>query len=198
MSIGNLAKLNRSSQNAVFAALIVIAAVALYNWIVAPQVGYLFAAQQYESAVGKTEEKNKIIAGEVKVKTKKLEELREQFTQAQDILFTPDGAKKFFADLQTISEETGCTVRSFNLNVSKPCPGDKRSKDTLGMVADSAILNVIGQYNSIIRLAEKLQNHPQKVWIDSLKIEILDFGSAQLKCDMTITIYTIQNKEAAL
>lgn len=198
MSIGNFAKLNRSSQNAVFAALIVIAAVALYNWIVAPQVGYLFAAQQYESAVGKTGEKNKTIAGEVKVKTKKLEELREQFALSRGILFTPDGAKKFFADLRTISKETGCTVHSFNLNVSKPGNRDKRSEDILGMVANSATLSVIGRYNSIIGLVEKLQNHPQKVCIDSLKIEIFDFGSAQLKCDMTITVYTIQDKDGAL
>ena len=56
MIIGNFAKLNRSTRDSVFAALIVIAAIAMYNWIVAPHVDYLFAAQQYEFAIEKSVE----------------------------------------------------------------------------------------------------------------------------------------------
>jgi hypothetical protein len=198
MITDSLAKLNRSSRNSVFAALIVIAGVAMYNWIVSPHVTYLYAAQKYASAVGKIVEKNKAITRELDGKKKELGKLRDQYSQCLGLLFTPDEAKEFFGDLQTIPEETGCTVYSLNLVVGKAGLKDKRSEDTSGMVANSAILSVSGQYNNIMKLLEKLQNRPQKVWVDSFKIEIIDFGSAQLKCNMTITIYTIKDREVTL
>jgi hypothetical protein len=198
MLTGSINKLNRSSQNAVFAALVIISTIAMYSWIVAPQISYLSAAQQYESAVGNIMDNNKALARKIEAGTKKLKESHEQLLRSQNVLFTPEEAKKFFGDLQTTLEETGCTVHSLNLVGSKTPPKNKRSKDTSGIVANSAMLSVIGQYNSIIRLLEKLQNCNQKIWIDSFKMEIFDFGSAQLKCGMTITIYTIQDKEAAL
>ena len=201
MLIDNLANLNRSTRNTIFTALIIIATIAMYNWIVAPHVTCLFAAQQYESAVSKAVEKNKVIAREVETKTKKLEELYEQLARSRSTLFTPDEAKAFFSDLQAVAEETGCTVHSLNLVVSNPSSGDKqkRSEDTTsGIVANGAVLSVIGQYNSIIKLVEKLQNHAKKIWMDSFKMETIDFSSAQLKCDMTITIYTIQDKGTTL
>jgi hypothetical protein len=185
----------------------------MYNWIVAPHVTYLFAAQEYESAVSKAVEKNKVIAREVEAKTKKLEELYEQLARSRSALFTPDEAKEFFSDLQAVSEETGCTVHSLNLVVSEPSFGGKRkrSADTSSIVANSAMLTVSGQYNSIIRLVEKLQNgstsspsraksrdHTKRIWMDSFKIETIDSDSAQLKCDMTIIVYTISDKEAVL
>jgi hypothetical protein len=172
----------------------------MYNWIVAPHVTYLFAAQGHESAVSKAVEKNKVIAREVEAKTKKLEELYEQFAKSRSALFAPDEATAFFSDLQAVAEETGCTVNSLNLVVSGPSSGNKQkqSEDTPGIVANGAILAVSGQYDSIFKLVEKLQNHAKKIWLDSFKIETINSDSAQLKCDMTITVYTIQDKGAAL
>jgi|SRR3972149_821669 len=198
MITDSLAKLNRSSRISFFAALIVIAGVAMYNRIVSPHVTYLYAAQKYDSAMDKIVEKNKAITCELDGKKKELGKLRDQYSQCLGLLFTPDEAKEFFGDLQTIPEETGCTVYSLNLIVSKPGHGNKRSEDTSGMAANSAILSVSGQYNNIMKLLEKLQNRTQRVWVDSFKIEIIDFGSARLKCDMTITIYIIQDREVAL
>lgn len=198
MLTDNLANLNRSTRNTIFTALIIIATIAMYNWIVAPHVTYLFAAQEYKSAVSKAVERNETITREVEAKTKKLGELYEQLAKARSALFTPDETKEFFGDLQAISEETGCTVHSLNLVVSEPLFGDKRSKNTSSIIANGATLSVIGQYNSIIRLVEKLQNHAKRVRMDSFKMGIIDSGSAQLKCNMTITIYTIQDRKATL
>ncbi len=198
MLIGDFAKLNRSSQNSIFAALIVIAAVAMYKWIFTPHVNYLFAAQQYNFAVSKIVEKNTDVAREIEVETKKLGRLSEQLALSQDKLFTPEEAKEFFGDLQTIFEETGCMVHSLNLAVNKPRDKNKQSENVSGIVANSAKLSVSGQYNSIIRLVEGLQGHTPRVWVDSFKMEIIDFGSGRLKCDMTVTIYTIQNRETVL
>jgi cell division protein ZapA (FtsZ GTPase activity inhibitor) len=200
MLIDNLANLNRSTRTTVYTALIIIAAIAMYDWIVAPHVTCLSASQQYESVVSKAVEKNKVITRDVATKTKKLEELREQLARSRSILFAPGEAKAFFSDLQAIAEETGCTVHALNLVVSGPSSGNKQkqSEDTSGIVANGAVLSVIGQYDSIFRLVEKLQNHPKRIWMDSFKIETINSDSAQLKCDMTITIYTIQDKGAAL
>ena len=195
MLIDNLAKLNRSSRSAVFAALIVIAAIATYKRIVAPHATYLFAAQQYESVLGNVVKKNKVIHNTIKVKKKKLEESREQFARLKSTLFTPNEAKEFLSDLEVTAKETNCAVSSLNFGASKPVLENKQNK---GISANRATLVVIGVYDNIIRLVEKLQMRTQGVWIDSLKMKTLDGDFTRLKCDMTITIYTIQDKEPAL
>lgn len=199
MLIDNLANLNRSTRTTVFSALIIIATIAMYDWIVAPHVTCLFASQQYESVVSKAVEKNKVVAREVETKTKKLEELYQQLARSRSTLFAPDEATAFFSDLQAIAEETGCTVNSLNLVGSKPSSRDKqKTEDTSGVTANSATLTVSGRYNSIFGLVKKLQNHAKKVWLDSFEMKIIDFSSGRLECSMTITIYTIQDKGAAL
>ena len=195
MLIDNLAKLNRSSRSAVFAALIVIAAIATYKRIVAPHVTYLFAAQQYESVLGNVVKKNKVIHNTIKVKKERLEESREQFVRLKSTLFTPNEAKKFLSDLEVTAKETDCAVHSLNFGASKPVLENKQNK---GISANRATLVVIGVYDNIIRLVEKLQMRTQGVWIDSLKMKTLDGDFTRLKCDMTITIYTIQDEETAL
>lgn len=198
MTAGNLSKLNRSSRNSVFAALIVISGVAMYSRIVAPHLDCLYAAQRYDSAVDRIVEKNKAVTLELEDKREKLKKLRQQYHQCRNLLFIPDEAKKFFGDLQNILEETGCAVNSLNLLVNKSSKAGGRIKDTPGMAANSAKLSVSGGYGNIIKLLEKLQNRPQKIWVNSFKIEVTDFASARLKCDMTITIYTIKDRELAL
>ncbi len=198
MLINNLTKLNRSSRNAASAALIVIAAIAMYNWIVAPQATCLSAAQRYESVMGNIVKKNKVIVDTVKSKKKKLQELRDQLARFQSILFTPDEARDFFSDLQAISEQAGCTVYSLNFITGKLSPEDGRSENTSGVVAKGVVLSVVGVYKNIIKLIERLQARTQKVWIDSVNMQILDHDSAQPKCNITITIYTIQDKETTL
>jgi len=196
--VDSLAKLNSSARNAISGALVVITAIGMYNWVVAPYVTYLRAAQQYEAVVGDIAKKDKIISSAVRVKKKKLEQLREQFAQLQSTLFTVEGAKQFFSDLQPVSEEVGCTVYSLNLVASKPIAQDEQSKDSVNIVTNSAMLSIIGAYSNIIKLVERLQARPQKVWIESVTMASLEDDSAQLKCDLTITICTIQDKEAIL
>lgn len=198
MLIDNFAKLNRSSRSAVSAALIVIVAIAMYNWIVAPHVTCLSAAQRHESVLGSIAKKNEVINNTVEFKKKELQQLREQSAQLQSTLFTPNEAKEFLSDLAAIAEEAGCAVYSLNFSTSEPGPENKQSKDTLGIVANSAMLAVIGVYENIIRLVEKLQTHTRGVWIDSIKMKALDDNSSELKCDVTITIYTIQKKDTSV
>jgi hypothetical protein len=71
----NRIKSIRSSKNAVFAALVAIGAITLYNQIVTPHVNYLRAAQRYESVIDELARKNQTINNNVTAKKKELEEL---------------------------------------------------------------------------------------------------------------------------
>jgi len=202
--IDSLAKLNSVSRSAISTALVLIVAIAVYNWIVAPHVIYLSAVQRYDSVVSDMVKKSKILSSAVTIKQKKLEKLHEQFAHLQGILFTVDKAKDFFSDLQAISVQAGCTVYSLNLVTNERNSEQGQAEDALGIVTKSAILSVIGAYGDIIRLIENLQAREQKVWIDSVKMTSCEDASGQLKCDITITVCIIpstslgtsQDKEA--
>ena len=198
MLIDDLAKLNRSKRNSVSAALIIIAAIAIYNWTLAPHTSYLFAAQRYEAAIDNIMKESKVISNKVKMNKKKLQELRQQFAEFQNTLFTPGKATEFFSDLQPISEGAGCVVHSLNFATGGPVLKGEESENALGIVTNSAMLSVVGMYGNVIKLVERIQARTQKVWIDSVKMEALSDNPDQLKCDMTIIIYTIEDKEAAL
>ncbi len=198
MLINNLAKLSHSSRNAASISLIVIAALGMYNWIAAPHATYLLAAQQYGFVVDDIAKENKAIDNKVKIKKKKLQELQEQLVELQNTLFTPDKAREFFSDLQVISEETGCIVYSLNLINSKPNTKSGQPKQTAGVVTQSAVLSVVGVYKNIINLIQRLQARTQKVWVDSVKMRILDGTLDRARCDITITICAIENEETAL
>jgi Tfp pilus assembly protein PilO len=199
MLIDNLANLNRSTRTVVFAGLVIIAAVAMYDWVLAPHITCLSASQQYESVVNKAVEKNKAVARELETKTKKLEELYKQFDESRSILFAPGEAKALFSDLQAIAEEAGCTVHALNLIGNKSSSRDRqKTEDTSDIIANSATLTVSGGYDSIFGLVKKLQNHAKKIWLDSFEMKVVDLGSGRLECSMTITVYTIQDKGAVL
>jgi hypothetical protein len=178
--------------------LVIIASLAMYRWIVAPHAAYLSAAQGYESIMSNIIKENNLISDKVEIKRKKLQKLHEQSAQLQSTLFTPDQAREFFSDLQAISEETGCMVHSVNLINNKSNSKDRQSEDTSGVVTKSAVLSVVGVYKDIAGLMKRLQARTQKVWIDSIIVQTLEYGSDQPKCDVTITICEVQDKENIL
>jgi hypothetical protein len=198
MLINNVAKLSRSSRNAASASLIIITALAMYNWIVAPHTAYLIAAQQHEVVVATVARKNEHITKMVAIKRKKLEELREQSAHLLSTIFTAAKATEFFSDLQVISEQSGCTVHSLSFvgNTSELKSG--HLEDSAGVVDRSAILSVIGGYSDIIKLFERLQMRSEKVWIDSVRMQTVDRRSANPQCDITLRIHTIPSKESTL
>ncbi len=198
MLIGNLIKLKGSSRNAVFAALTVITAIAMYNWIVAPHVNYLFAVQRYKPVVSDIIKENKIISVSLKKKQAKLEQLQEQFAQMQGSLFTSGQAKDFFTNLKAVAEKSGCTVSSLNFTTSKRGSAAKQPEDTSLVYVDSAMLSVLGTYDDIVRLVEGLQDRAQKVLVRSIKMKIHDINLARLKCDVTITMCIMQDEETVL
>jgi hypothetical protein len=198
MQVSDITKLNRTSQNSFFAALVIIAAAAMYSWQVAPYVKCLYAARQYNYAVSRLEEKNEAVSDEIRVETKKLGKIINEYAQVRGKLFTPAQAKEFFGTLQGMFEETGCIVNLFNLTQNKSRKESKKSEGAVEILSNSATLSFNGDYGSIINVVEGLQNHTPIVLVDSFKVDIVNFYSGQLKCDIVLTIYILQDKEDAL
>ena len=196
MLVKHLVKANRSTRYAFSASLIVIALLAMYQWLVAPHAAYLSVVQGYESAMTNLVNTNNHIGSKVKIKRKELQELQEKSAQLQSTLFTSDKAREFFSDLQAISEQTGCMVQS--LNMIKKYSKETQSENNSGIVSRSAVLSVVGLYKDIPRLIKRLQSRTQKVWIDSIKVLTVEYNSDQPRCDITITICEIQDKGDAL
>jgi len=193
--IDNVAKLNSGSRNAISAVLVIITTIVLYNLVVAPHVVYLSSAKQYETVLSELVNTSKVIRSAVGIKKKKLKELSGQFANLQNALFTVKEAKEFFSDLQAVSEQAGCAVYSLNFVTGGQRSEAGQSEDASGIATNSAVLSVIGGYNDLVKLLERLKARPQKVFIDSFKMAGHNDGSGRLRCDMTVKIYTIQDKE---
>jgi len=191
MLVDNLAKIGHSTRNATSASLIVIAAFAMYNWTVTPHAASLSSAKAYESIMDNLAKESKIIATRIKIRRKKLEELRGQSAQLLSMLFTPEAAREFFSDIEVIAEQTGCVVHSINLSAGER----KTEHEHLGIGTRSAELSVVGLYRDIARLIRRLQARSQKVWLDSIELRTIDYSSDKVGCSLTITICETVEKD---
>lgn len=189
-------RLSGSSRNALSAGLIIVAAIALYSWIVAPHVAQLRAMQRYEPAVDKIADGNKAISTTLANRKKRLGELRQRSARFRTMLFAPDRAAELFSDLQTIAEQTGCGVISVNFAMSGPATAAQGSAAPVGVASHRATLSVVGTYDQIVALIKRLRTRTQKVWVDTLAMVTFNIDLALVRCDMTITIYTIEDEEA--
>jgi len=184
----NWTKLTPSPRNIAFAAFVLMGTIAVYNRVVAPHANYVLAAQRYESVANKLTRKKQAIINNVKIKKKELEGLEEKLEQMRTNLFEPIEAKEFFSDIEVMSEGANCTIHS--LDVSQTRSALK--------TANHAKLSVVGSYRNIVVLMNKLQGSPRQVWIDSVSIKPISDSSEQVKCDISIVIYTTKEKEAVL
>lgn len=191
MLVNDFSKFSHSTRNAISTALIVIAAFAMYNWTVTPHAAHLSSAKAYESVVDTLAKENKIIATNNEIKRKKLEKLSEQSGQLLSMLFTPDEAREFFSDIEVISEQTGCTVHSINLFTREK----KSEYDHLGIRTKSAELSIVGLYQDVAKLIGRLQARSQKVWLDSMELQTIDYSSDKVGCSLTITICETEDRD---
>ncbi len=195
MLMNALAKSSRSSRIAFSATIVIIVAVAAYNWMVAPHTKYLHAAQQYELMMCDLERKNKIIKTKDAIKKKEVEKLRAELASVQSALFTPYEAKRFFSNIEAVCNAANCIVSSINFlsgnlrDMSASAESDKE------IVANGAVISFVGSYGNIISFLSELTNRPQKVVVRSLKISAFGDKPDPLECEMMITIYIIADRE---
>lgn len=181
-----------SQKNVIFVPLVIIGAIGIYNWIIAPHRNYLQAAQNYESATSNLVKTKQTIKNNLKVRKKELEGLEKELSTRHEMLFESVEAKGFFSNIQVVSEETGCIMSSLTFTQTDPTSG---ADSTNQIIAKQAKLTVLGSYGGITALLNKLQESSKCVRIDSVSIYSDNDSSGYLKCDMSITIYIIQRKE---
>ena len=190
----SLTKSSRSSRNVMLMALVLIGAVAAYNWIIAPHLNYLQAAQRYELSAENHTKTNKIVGSKVEAGKKELTQLREKLKQVSARLFDPQSADKFFNGIQTIVQSENCQMYSSQFSRTDDTSNAVTSQN---VVLRSANLEIAGGYGDLVALMDKLQDHPQQVNIDLKTIESAkdkdDFDL--LICDAVVEAYVIQDKE---
>jgi len=183
------------SKNVVLTVLMLIGTIASYNWFVAPHRNYLLAAQQYESAATDFVKKTQTISNTVTIKQKELKELQDKLGQTHTMLFDPIEARKFLSDIQTVVENANCVVTLLKFSPADSAFKANQSSKNNYTVTQQAKLTVIGSYRNITLLINKLQDRAEQVRINVVTIKPNGNNSGQLKCNMNITIYVINNKE---
>jgi len=128
----------------------------------------------------------------VKNKKKELQQLQHKSQLINASLFDGVKAKQFFlSGIQAAAEQTNCIVNS--LKFPQDRKRDSASRPSQAVEASRMTLSVTGGYRNIVALINKLQDRPERVWIDSLRIK--STAGSLLRCNMTITIYVMHNKE---
>lgn len=183
------------SRSVVLGSLVLIGAIACYNWFVAPQCTYLQAAHRYESAAQALARKNNVMSADIAKDKRELAQLNEKFVQARASVFEPAGAKEFFNGIEAAAEKTGCVISSLTFQPTNRKPGADRLSGFLR--PRRARLSVLGHYAGVIALMDEFQDRREKVLIDSISIASTGKVPGRLNCEMNITVYVIQDQEAS-
>ena len=184
-----------SQQNVIFVSLVIIGAIGLYNRVIAPHRNFLQAAQKYEEATDNLTKKKQTIGNNLKIRQKKLESLEEKLNSGFEMLFEFFEAKDFFNNIQAVSEEAGCNMHSLTFTQADMESDIKDPNSNVHITAKGVKLTVLGGYDNITTLMNKLQENSKYVRIESVKIYSDSSFPGYLKCDMSVTIYIISRKE---
>jgi len=195
MLIKNWIKPVKSQQNVIFATLVIIGAIGVYNRVISPHRNYLQAAQRYEAAADNLTKKKQTIENNLKIRKKKIESLEEKLNSGFEMLFEPFEAKEFFSNIQAVSEEAGCVMHSVTFTQANLESGIKDPNANIHITAKGIKLTVLGGYDNITALMNKLQENSKCVRIESVKIYSDSSFPGYLKCDMSVTIYIVSRKE---
>ncbi|MFA6186379.1 MAG: hypothetical protein WC770_04085 [Phycisphaerae bacterium] len=182
-----------SRKNVAAVTLVLIAAIAIYNWFITPHSNYIMAAEKYTIASRAMEKTGKIIESELKLKQKKLDEFAGRFDSAKQEFFDAETAKTFLAGIQSQAEKNKCVVDTLKFSPAKQIiTADTNNIDIQEYQVN---LGVVGQYADIVMLLDSLQNRKQKVWIDNIKLQLKDVSTGELVCDAVMSLYTLKVTE---
>jgi len=101
-------------------------------------------------------------------------------------LFSPKEAEKFFGSINAVSERTGCVVKSLLVSPKDGVFADAKTNSRI--TQEHAVLALQGGYQNIMKAVQKLQNHSQGVWFDSVSIK-QDGETGGLECSISISVY---------
>jgi Tfp pilus assembly protein PilO len=178
-------------------ALVVVVAVGLYRWILAPYSGQLWAAQRYNSTLESAIHKADTLGTTLEVKKARIETLTRESNRLRNQSFTPGEVRDFFASLQTIAQQAGCVIQSVSSAPEQRGGSPNQPKDGSGVIGKKAVVTIIGGYGNIVRFLKELQASERKVWVESVKLGTGD-NVGKLKCQVVLTLYCIDSLETTL
>jgi hypothetical protein len=192
MRLQKLNELSASERRVLVAALCVIGALAVYNWLVSPHVTSLHAAQRYERAASTVMNKGQAVAQQLDIKRQTLQRLLAEQASLAEGIFRPAEVEPFLDELERLCMETKCVLVSFS-HAAKNAPilrdlGDANSP----VLQKTAKLTLQAGYGNVEQFLEKLQTYRRKVWIDKLEISSAPPG---VTCNLEISVYIHRSKE---
>ncbi len=180
-----------SRRYALAAAPFVIGAVALYNWVISPHVGYLHAMQRLEPVMGRVAGELDAISEGLADKLSTLRTLQTSLAKTREGLFTADESTMFLRDLQTLVETTGCVMIAADFTRDEEAPAIEDPNVPVIVEASHADLTVAGFYEQIVSLLRTLRERRQKVWVDSCDLNLVDPRNGRLECQFGLTVYAV-------
>jgi len=198
--IDHLTRLDKTSRNALYVALVAIAGVAMYGWIVSPHVKYLQAVQKYRPAIKKIIDKQQDIKRMLVGRRTLLEKLKKQFNEVGNTIHTAEQVQQLFGELGTVAEQYGCSLAQIDRSMADPEIIIGEASDPTYVESVKAGLTMLGDYGPLVAFVDCLQTQERKIWISSIDIEVLkdEMVTEQdgvLKCDIVMEIYVIQKKK---
>ena len=181
-------------RGALWTALLIIGAIALWNWVAGPYVGYLRAVQQLEPVVGHMAEERGRIHGNLDPKLRQVQTMKQELAAIRAGLFRGDEVAECLRNRPALVEQTGCVIVLADLTDGAAGPV-RRADKTDALEVSRAGLTVLGQYEQLITLLERLQSGRRKVWVDSCRVERHDADRGLYRCRLTITIYALAEGE---
>ncbi len=176
------------------AAVIILGAIALYNWALAPHVGYLQAMQRLEAVVGSVAEEKDRIDGTLEAKVGQWRSLQQELAKLEEGVFPAQEAQTFLQGLLPLVEETGCTVV-----VADFAGHDKTTpieEPNVPLVVDMfhPSLVVSGGADQVVALLQRLRDHRPRVWVDSCQCDFSGAGAAQVECSLVLALYAAEDR----
>ena len=195
MQAKSFIKYNGKSSGVVLTGLVLIGALALYSWIVAPHVAYLRAVQKYEPILDDIVKEKDLLQDQLVRRRGMLEKINKQFDELSGTLFTYADARDLPQEFAAVAEQYECRIATVDFS-DEPVPiFEEQTGDKLIDAVDAQV-SVVGDYNGLTAFIKRLQESDRKIWIHSLTMRVLNDHGGQLTCDMALTIYVIQEKES--
>jgi hypothetical protein len=191
----HLRRYPKAARNASSAALLTIGVLALYNWMLAPHVGYLHAVQRLGPVVGRVTQERERIRSSLDGKVSQWRTLQQDKAKLDEGVFTEEQAKAFVRGLLPIVEETGCAVLRAEFNPDAKT--QRLDEPNLPVVIEVSRMNldVLGQLDQVSALLRQLRDSRPRAWIDSCQCDFSGGATGQVECNLALALYVIVDRQ---
>ncbi len=185
----------KAARNASSAALLAIGVLALYNWVLAPHVGYLRAVQRLGPVVGRVTHERERICSTLDGKVRQWQNLQQAKAELDEGVFTVEQAKAFGRGLLPLVEEMGCTV--LRADFYPDARTQRLDEPNLPVVIEVSRMNldVLGHLDQVSALLQQLRDSRPRAWIDSCQCDFGGPDAGQVACNLAFTLYIILDRQ---